>query len=161
MDSHQCLSWLLAKHVYLLFTWQMTFCNTGSPVCLVLLIIFALSPFLLHCPSAEHLSNLAQVCNLHGVTLKLHMEGFCENQTGPLPENHDWKAKSPWLFCSRIVPCTCEYPVNELKKLVTKRFRFASSKLCRRIRKSRSVGTGVLWKKGQERHFSGECLSVF
>lgn len=158
MDSHQCLSWLLAKHVYLFITWQMDFCNTSSPVCLVLLMIFALSPLMLHCPSVEHLSNLPQVCNLHSGTVKLCLEGFYENQTG-LPLWESWlKSKISMDF---LLWNSCHAHVNELKKLVTKSFRFTSPELCRRIRKSRSVGTGVLWKKSQGRHVSGECLPVF
>lgn len=66
--------------------------------CLVLLMIFALSPLMLHCPSVEHLSNLPQVCNLHSGTVKLYMEGFYENQTG-LSQWEPWqKSKTSMTF---------------------------------------------------------------
>lgn len=106
-----CLSWLLAKHVCLLITWQMKFLRYRF-TCLVLMI-FALPPLMLHCPSLEHLSNLHQVCNLHGATVKLCMGGFYENQTGLSPWE-PWKAKSPWLFCPGIhamhIWISCQWP---------------------------------------------------
>lgn len=74
------MSFMLAKHLYLLTTWQMAFGNSRFVCLLDSAYYFALSFWKLHCPPVQHCPNLPQVYHLYTITVALYMKEFYGNQ---------------------------------------------------------------------------------
>lgn len=154
--------WQNTSTCYLPDRWL--FATPGSPVCLILLIIFALSSLILHCPPVQHYPNLPQVYNLYRITAVFYMEEPYDKPARPIVTRtmtkistyeskismtsgfwdcvmHTW---IPWQWAEQ----TCHQKLQVYKPRITWEA------------KTRSSGAGVLWKKSQGRHVPVEYLSV-